>query len=205
MDILEKLFTSGGRVKIMRFFLVNPEEIFTLEEISKTLRLPRSKSKKEINFLKSIGFLAKGAKEVQLFFKKTKKARKKKELGFRLNKFFPYIRQLRSLVSEAPSASRELFLRRFRQLGRGLRLIILSGVFVANKGERTLDVLIVCDNPRKGPVEKILSRIESEMGKELNYALLSTEEYKYRCGMYDKFITEILENDHDVLIDRMNA
>ena len=215
MDVLDKLLGSGARVKVMRFFLKNPEEVFLLPDISKTLRLTKGKVRKEINFLKGIGFLGKGVREVQLMFsakgrlasgRKTKKrSRKKKEAGFRLNSFFPFTRQFHSLLAETSDVSRELLQKRFRRLGKGLRLVLLSGIFVGRPAAEAIDILVVGDNLRRGPVEKILGKIEAELGKELNYALFSTVELKYRMGMYDKFIRDILESEHDKIIDTLGT
>ena len=215
MEILDKLFGSPARVKIMRFFLKNPEEVFLLPDISKTLRLTKGKVRKEINFLKGIGFLGKGVREVQLMFsakggsalgRKTKmRPRKKKEAGFRLNSLFPFIRQFHSLLGETPELSRELLIKRFKRLGKTLRLVVLGGVFVGRTDENAIDVLVVGDNLRRPAVEKVLGKAEAELGKELNYALFSTQEYKYRVSMYDNFVRDILEKEHDVIFDSLNG
>ncbi len=42
------------------------------------------------------------------------------------------------------------------------------------------------------------------MGRELTYAVMTAEEFKYRQGMYDKFVWDILESEHDKLIDTLN-
>jgi hypothetical protein len=204
MDILEKLFSSPSRVKVMRFFLMNPDAVFTVLQVAKTLRVAKNKVRSEFNLLKSIGFLEKGIHETQIVFKTKKKPKKKKEAGAKLNNLFPFLRPLRALIVEANSVSRDLLSKRFRRLGKSLKLVILSGVFVSKPEEGVLDILVVSDSTRKGPVEKILKKIESEIGRELSYSLLSTEEFKYRQGMYDKFIIEIFEREHDVLVDNLN-
>lgn len=215
MEILEKLFSSGARVKMLRFFLMNPEAVFTPAQIAKSCRLTRAKVRQEANLLKAIGFLKKGIRETQIVFparggsasgRKTKRRpRKKREPGFQLHSLFPYLRELRALVVEAASISRELLTRRFKRLGKGIRLVLLSGVFIKSSVPGHIDILVVGDNIKRSKVEKILGKIETELGKELNYALFDTKEFKYRQGMYDRFILDILESEHDILINNQGA
>ena len=202
-ETLDKLFGSAARVKVMRFFLRNPEKVFTLFEVSRTLGLPRARAQKETTFLSSLGFLRKGTKEVEFSFKGKKRLKKKRVPGLFLHSLFPYVRELRSLLVQAVPLSRELLAKRFRRLGRGLKLVILSGIFVKGQGEDKVDVLVVGDTIRKSRVENILGKMEAQLGKELTYAFLSTEEFRYRKGMYDRFVTDILESEHEVLIDNL--
>ncbi|MDP3785229.1 MAG: hypothetical protein Q8R12_04145 [bacterium] len=205
MEILDKLFGSGARVKIMRFFLTNPYDVFTIEDVSRTLRLSKSKVRREIKPLFSMKFLRKGMKETEIISGRTKRLKKRKEPGFAFNNIFPYARELKALLVESLSVSRELLIKRFRRLGRGLKLVLLSGLFTQRPGEGRLDILVVGDNIRKAELEKILGKIEAEIGRELQYASLSTAEFQYRQGMYDKFVRDILESEHDVLIDNLNS
>lgn len=204
-EVLGKLLGSEARVKVMRLFLVNPGEVFTPLKISKSLKLNRAKLRREITLLKSIGFLKRGISETEVFVKSKKRLKKKREPGFHLNNLFPYNRELRALVVDASPISRELVIKRFKRLGRGLRLVVLSGIFINRPDSVGTDVLVVGDNLRRSKVEKIFGKIESEIGKELNYTLFDTEEFKYRQGMYDGFILDIFEREHDVLIDQMGA
>ncbi len=200
---LEKLFSSRARVKIMRFFLTNPDDIFLVAEAAKILRLKRQKAASEIRLLGSIGFLSNGSKEIEIY-RKNKKPKKKKMPGVRLSSLFPYTRAMRLLLIESSSASREKLQKNFAKLGYALKMVVLSGIFSGKSVEGAMDVLIVGD-VRRGAVEKILGKIESEIGHELNYTLFSTEEYKYRKSMYDKFINDIFESDHEELINNLGA
>src|SRR3989344_5824670 len=131
MEILDKLLGSNYRAKIMRFFLMNQGEVFTLEQVSKSSKVLKSRLKKEINLLMSAGFI-----------KKQKKIKKRKEPGFVLNALFPYVREFRALVVDAAPVSRELIIKRFKRLGRGLKLALLSGVFVGKAEVNVPDILV---------------------------------------------------------------
>lgn len=202
-DALEKLIGSQSRIKVLRFFLMNSEGVYTLTEISKLAKIPKQKTRKEINFLLSLGFLKKGIKETE-FISKNKKIKKKREPGFRLFALFPHVRGLQALLLGSPSVSRELIAKRFKELGRGVKFVALSGIFIGDNSGG-LDILVVGDNIRKPKLEKILGKVESEIGKELNYVLFDTSEFKYRQSMYDRFVLDLFDKDHDILIDNLKA
>jgi len=175
----------------MRLFLANPEQILSAINAAKAVKVTRPVARREIKFLKKIGLLKRG--------------RKAREAAFQLNPLFPYIRALRSLIVESASVSRDLLLKRFKGLGRGVKFVALSGSFIGGTEGGELDILAVGDNIRRAKLEKIIGKIESEIGKELKYVLFDTQEFKYRRGMYDRFVMDILNKEHDILIDNLGA
>lgn len=189
-DDLGKLFGSTARVKIIRFFLMNPDRVFALNQISKSSKVSKETTRRELDLLRDINFVKLG--------------RRGKEKTFQLNNLFQYNRALKHLTVESVPISRDLLLRRFRELGRGLKFVALSGIFCGLIGGG-LDILIVGDNIRKGKLEKILGKTESELGREIKYVLFDTKEFKYRHSMYDKFIMDVLDGEHDVLVDSLRA
>ena len=202
---LDKLLGGGARVKLMRFFLQNPYQIYTLDEISRVVKLRNPLLKKEIAFLLGMGLTRKGAKEVEVVQKANTEPRKKKEMGFELSEAFPFVRELRALIVDACPIGRDTLAKRFKALGSKARLVLLSGVFVNDPAPGIPDVFVVLDSTRKTQLQKILRKLESEMGRELTYAVMTAEEFKYRQGMYDKFVWDILESEHDKLIDTLNV
>ena len=63
-----------------------------------------------------------------------------------------------------------------------------------------IDILIVGDNLRKSFIQKTVAILESEMGRELSYALFTVEDFKYRVSMYDKLLRDVFEYPHERLI-----
>ena len=54
---LEKLFGSSARVKMIRLFLSNPENVFSLEDVSRRAKAPMPVAKREISLFKAIGLI----------------------------------------------------------------------------------------------------------------------------------------------------
>lgn len=196
MYVLEKLFGSAARVKLLRFFLLSPEQIFTLKEAAKILKISRRAVLKEIRFLTALGFL------------------RKRQKSFALSQTFPYLLALRNLLVSASPVSRERILKFFKNKGK-IKLLVLGGVFAGDfpalpTGGATdaldsagrLDLLIVGEL-RRGAVERFIKKIEAEVGKELNWTLLSSSEFDHRLSMHDRMLRDLLDYPHEFLINKL--
>jgi len=106
------------------------------------------------------------------------------------------------LILKAAPANRPALQKRISQLG-GVKLAILAGIFINAENSR-VDLLLVGDSIKKPRLNNFLSWLESEVGKELNYVVMSTDEFKYRLDMYDRFIRDILEYPHEKLINKLH-
>ncbi len=203
MEILGKLFGSISRVKLMRLFLFNQDTGFDFSEISGRTKVSRATAKKELFFLLNIKFIKKVKINKEVKNKKGKKIiiKKIKVGGWSLNKNFDYIKSLRDLLIESKFLQRSEILKRFRNTGN-IKLFIISGIFIKDD-ETNIDLLIVGDNLKRGIIEHTLQQIESEIGKELRYGVLETQEFTYRLNMHDKFIRDILDYSHERLIEKI--
>ncbi|OGF63560.1 hypothetical protein A2926_03055 [Candidatus Giovannonibacteria bacterium RIFCSPLOWO2_01_FULL_44_40] len=187
MHVLEKLFGSAARVKLLRLFLLSPEKVFTPKEAAKILKISRRAASKEAKFLKALGFL------------------RKRPNGFTLSQTFPYLLALRNLLVNASPVSREKMLKFFKNKGK-IKLLVLGGVFAGdfaqNVAENRLDLLIVGEL-RRGTVERFVKKIEAEVGKELNWTLLASAEFDHRLSMHDRMLRDLLDYPHEFLINKL--
>ena len=191
MQILEKLFGSAYRVKLLRFFLLSPEKVFTSKEAAKVLKIFSKSAAKEIRFLRSLGFL------------------KKRPKGFMLSQTFPLLLSLRNLLINASPVSREKMLKFFKNKGK-IQLLVLGGVF-ANENLEMADVvathldLLIVGGIKRGAVERFIKKIEAEVGKELNWTLLGQLEFEHRMSMHDKLLRDLFDYPHEFLINKLGA
>jgi len=75
----------------------------------------------------------------------------------------------------------------------------MSGVFL-NYPKGRADLLIVGDELSRAKLKHLLESLEAEVGKEINYSIMGSEEFKYRTDMLDKFIMEFLESPYEEII-----
>ena len=203
MDILAKLFGSPARVKLMRLFLMNTEDVFDKTEMGKRSKISGATLVREVRLLLDVG-LIKPRVVIRMQPKKGGKdgaLEKKKVNGFGLNVSFPYLSALKSLVTEI-ALGKEDVSGRFKNCG-SMKLIIVAGVFIDEQDSR-VDILIVGDKLKKQIIEGVLRRLEAELGKELTYGIMDTMDFEYRFGIYDKFIRDVLDYPHLVVLNKLN-
>ena len=187
-EVLNKLFGSPNKVKLIRFFVSNSDNFFSFEEISGRTKIRNDILRKEIFLLSKINF-----------FKSFKKNGAEK---WSLNPSFLFLKPLKNLILSSMPVSYDELLDKLKKTGR-LKLVILSGALIQEDNDSKIDIMIVGDNIAKGKVNKILKNIESEIGRELSYALMTAQEFHYRLDIRDKFIREILESSHQKILDRL--
>jgi len=189
METLSKLFGNETKVKIMRLFLFNPENVFSTKEITERTKADSSRVRKEMANLQKMGLV------------KRRATKKGNGHGFVMNPKFSYLSPLQNfLVNVEPSNPKEL-IKKIGKLG-SIKVIIVAGVFI-QEPESRLDILIVGDGVKKGSLENTMKILESEIGKELRYAYFTTEDFKYRLSMYDKLTRDILDYPHKKVLNRL--
>ncbi len=186
-EILEQLFDSPAKVKLLKLFLRNPDQAFMLKEIAKRVKSNSSSCRGQIKRLENISLV-------------NSKVRDRKKVYF-VNPDFDFYDELRTLVLKSSPTSKKKILGRLRALGR-VKLVILSGIFINLENSR-VDLLVVGDTIRKKKLSNFLRDLEAEVGREIDYVVLSTEDFNYRYNMFDRFIRDILERPHEKLINRL--
>ena len=199
-DILAKLFGSASRLKIIRLFLHNPEEVFLFGEISRRAKASKSASRREIGLLKGIGLVKSGSKYVEI---KTRDKKGKKIQGWKLNESFPLLNGLKNFVLDAAPIGREKLLKKLQKTGH-IKLVILAGIFGEDDSSR-VDLLAVGDAIKKSALDRVVRDTEAEAGKELIYAVFNTKDFLYRLGMHDKFIRDILDYPHEKIFNKLGV
>lgn len=193
METLAKLFGGQARIRIMRLFLLNNQTNFEINDIVSRSRVTRSNVRKEINTLLAIDFIK------QKTITKEGIRSKKKVIVWALNPLFRYLKSIRDILIDPTLLLQEDLAQRFRQAGK-IKLMIVSGVFIGDSKSRA-DLLIVGDKLKKNVLQQIIKSLEAEIGKELDYVVFDTQEFKYRVEMYDKLVCDIIDLPHEKLID----
>ena len=203
MEILAKLFGSAAKVKIIRLFLFNPKSGYDLQDIIFRAKITIEEARREIKELEKAGLVKR-----RTFYKITRSKEgeskpdpKKKTTGWMLDERFLYLEAMYKFFTTIPPLQNRQILARLARTGK-IKLIIISGFFIQDSNSR-VDLLVVGDNFRQTLFENTIARIESDLGKEVTYVALETEEFNYRLRMYDKLIRDIIDYPHVVVIDKI--
>lgn len=186
-DILQKLFGSTARVKLLRLFLFNPRQSFPLEEIVTRARVTVSEARREVALLRSAGVV--------------EPSHRGKVTRYAANLEFPYLLALQSLLLNAPARGEEIA-GRLRGVG-AIKLIVIGGIFLG-EWENSIDLFIVGDRFKEKKLRDRLRVLESEIGKELRFAFLSSEEFFYRLNMNDRLVRDTFDYPHRIILDRLD-
>lgn len=183
---LENLFSSTHKLGIIKFFIRNREDFFNGADIAKLLGIRKNVFDKEAKRLAADDFL------------KCKKSGR--ENLYALNEKFYLTGELKNLIDKAVSIPEKDLIVGLKKIGK-VQLAVISGIFI-NREDSRADMMVVGKiSPKK--LDKFVKSIESKIGKELNFAVMTTEELKYRYKMFDRFVHDILELPHKKLISKI--
>jgi hypothetical protein len=189
-DPLEKLFGSQARVKLLRLFLFNSRHAFTIPEAAQRARTKEREARREITLFTKAGLI-----------KKVRRPARARGARFTLNDEFEYRTVLQRLLLNAHERGADIY-DAIRASG-AIKLLILSGIFT-DEWEGRLDLFIVGDRVQERKLRERIRRLESEIGKELRYTLLSSEDFLYRLNMNDHLVRDVLDYPHRIVADRLN-
>lgn len=203
MELLARLLGGTDRVKMMRLFLHNGDNIISLHDISEKTKSKSLLIKKELTALLAMGFIEKKKSKTYVSVGVGKKSvsKVKEIIGFKLNPDFPHIQALKDLLFDFQSLDKKDLALRFKLIGR-IKLFIVSGVFIGETKSR-VDILIVGDSIKRPKAEKVMELLSAELGREVIYSIMDIEEYEYRYKMYDKFLRDIVDMPHETVIDKI--
>lgn len=198
-DPLAILFGSVARVRLLRFFLFNPSKEFTFDDISRRAKLVRRTARTEISALEKAGVIVKRTLYVPI----DGKTKKMKVLGYALNKNFQELQALQTFLFETAPIDGKQLVSHLKKAGP-IDLLVVAGVFV-REFEQPLDVLIVMKKFSESKIENAIRALESEIGMEIRYAVLTSENLLYRLSMNDRLTRELFDYKHQILIDKINV
>jgi hypothetical protein len=189
MDYLEKIFGGAPRVKLMRLFLFNETTAFLPNEVFARTKIEASRARKELTFLLKAGMVK-------------KVTRSNGKIVWCINEKFPYLVEFQRLLLQTSLITPQSIIKKLSKIGK-LKLVVLSGLFKEQADSR-LDILIVADNAKKASTDSIMSNIEAEVGKEIRFAVLNSTDLKYRLGVGDRLVRDVLDYPHEVVLDKLN-
>lgn len=193
--MIDALFGSKTRVKLLHLFLNNPGKSFYVREITRLIDEQINSVRRELSNMLTVGIITSDSADNKLYYE--------------VNQRYDYYVPFRAIFADEhiEAAGEKVQAEdRWHDLIKelpGVRVAVLAGVLV--KGSTSsVDLLLVGDTPA-AKVKSAIKQVEKIEGRELNYSTISYDEFYYRLSVRDKFITEILNGKHAVLIDADNV
>ncbi len=194
--MIDALFGSKTRVKLLNLFFNNPGKEFYVREITRIIDEQVNSVRRELSNMQSANIV-----------KSTMKDRK---LYYEVNQRHKYYVPLRAIFSGTEIkedvalavGSADNWEARIEPVKNDIKLFIISGVLVDGSNSVT-DMLIVGDNGNR-QLSKWAAKIEKDESRELNYTIMSPEELYYRVSLKDKFLAGITESRNRIIVDTDN-
>ena len=189
MDPLARLFGTPTRLKLLRLFLFNDDLAFPVADATFRAKAPKDVAKKEIALLLACGVI--------------RKKLGKQGAAYAADKRFEHYEELKTFLRMTTDVSDSYILTALKKAGT-LRLVTLSGLFTGAI-ESKIDILIVGDKLEEKPLANAIHALEAELGRELRYATFSTEQFRYRLGVYDRLLRDLFDYPNRTVVDKLGV
>ena len=201
--MLEKLFGSKTRVKILKLFLIHPLEKYYIRQLSRDLKLQLNSVRRELENLENFGILTSDAKEIGVQSAAEsggEPATGQEKKYYRANPNFVLFDEIKALIVKAQILYEKDFVRKLQAIGK-IKLLVLTGIFV-NNSNSLIDILLV-GKVNKIKFVKLIKELEIELGREINFTIFNPQEFKYRRDITDIFLYGILEGRKLIIINEV--
>lgn len=181
---LSEILETKYEAEVLSFFLLAPPRAFYIEEISKRLEIPLIRLEEILEKMVENG-------QMKVFSKKSKKY-----YSLRAD-YTPFPQLKQALIKNKLNYQDELYTA-VPKIGT-ISGCFLSGIF-CSRPELPVDILIV-GKVNEAKLNEFLEACEKLMGQELNYSVMTEEEFIVRRDTFDKFIKDIFDYPHLTVID----
>lgn len=195
--MIDQLFGSKTRVKLLYLFLSNPNRSFFVREITRKVDEQINSVRRELGNLLSIGIITSEKSDNKLYYE--------------VNQKFEHYDALRMLFGKkskgATKAIQEVdekdeddsLAGRIAKLGT-VSAAVLSRSFTRDM-RSPVDLLIV-GSVNKTKLKKLVADLEKEEGREIMYSAITEEDFDYRRDINDRFLSDVLGAKKTVLINK---
>ena len=192
--MVEQLFGSKTRVKLLQLFYSNPNRSFYVREITRKIDEQINSVRRELANLLSIGIISSETNNNRLYYE--------------VNQDYEYFDPLSTIFGnkvisqdKKPTAAEDKETNSIKLIGN-VELAIFTGHFTRDESSG-VDILIVGDvNPTQ--LTKYVNELEKQENKDLRYTVMSPDDFRYRQEVNDRFVTMVLNSKKQVVADKNN-
>ena len=176
---------SKARQRLLAFYFTNPAARLHLRDLAGRLSIDPSNLSKELGRLEGEGL-----------FRSEVSGRQK---YFQLNREYTLFDEVRSIVAKTIGAV-PLLAQSLKEI-KGIEEAYLYGSFAHNQQDAVSDIdLFVIGAPRGEAVAEAVRKLERQLGREVNYTVLTRKEFDSRRTRKDAFLENVWRNKRVPLI-----
>jgi predicted transcriptional regulator len=193
--MLEQLFGSNTRSRLLNLFLRNPDKSFFVRELTRRIKSQINSVRRELNNLESMGLLTSYAEDGG------ESGRKRLKKFYKVDTDFVLYQELRALILKSQLLLQRDLKRKISDAGT-VSYLALTGSFLGRQ-DMPVDMFIV-GRINSDKLSRLIKRFEKSLGTEINYSVMTVKEFNYRRQITDKFLFSILESPKIVLMDKID-
>ncbi len=183
--MFEDLITSKSRVKLLHVFLANPAEMYHVRELVRRTGDEINAVRRELAYLEKRGILTREPRANRVYYS--------------LSKNYPFYYDLLRLGAKSVGLGLGILKNRAK-LGK-IKYALFSGRFVRRVDKNPEDVDVMLVGTVVLPELALLIREEEKrLNSEINYTVMSEEEFDFRKKRRDPFILSILSGSKIMLL-----
>ncbi|MBI5452121.1 hypothetical protein HY945_01540 [Candidatus Gottesmanbacteria bacterium] len=183
--MLADLIISRVRVKILQLFFLNPGKIFHVREIVRRTDEEINAVRRELLHLDKAGLFSKERRANRLFYN--------------LRRDYPLYYDILDLVFKTSGLGGDILKNKVK-LGK-IKFAMISGKYARGLSRETNNVdLLVIGKVVLPELSQLVRQEEVKREKEINYTVMSEEEFDFRKKRRDPFVLDILRGSRIMLI-----
>ena len=198
--MVEQLFGSKTRVKLLRLFYSNPNRSFYVREITRKIDEQINSVRRELSNLLSVGIISSDTTNNRLYYEVNQDF----EYFQPLTEIFGSTETVKEVNAEDPKVVSNVKkvdpeVSDLNALGN-VELAFYTGQFTRDESSG-IDMLIVGDvNQTK--IQKYMKDLEEKEKKDIRYSVMTSADFAYRQQVKDRFIANVLASKKQILIDK---
>jgi hypothetical protein len=193
--MVEQLFGSKTRVKLLQLFYSSPNRSFYVREITRKIDEQINSVRRELSNLLNIGIITSENTNNRLYYEVNQKFEYYKPLqeifGGGVKKPTPKKAAADTDVDQPAESD-------LKTIGH-VDLALLTGQFTRDE-TAGVDLLVVGDVNRNA-LKKYVDQLEAQEGKSIRYAVMTLSDFQYRQGIKDRFAVGVERAKKQVLVD----
>ncbi len=177
MNSMQDFMISKTRIKMMELFFTKPGEMYYVREITRATKEEINAVRRELDRMLGYGLL--------------KSEHRGNRLYYFLNPRYVFYQELQQMVAKSTGLGRKL--RKLQHKLGTLAFVMFSAKFVQGKRPRQDEVdLLIIGEVVLPELQALIKEEEEKIGREINYAVFSEEEFTFRKTRRDPFVMDIL-------------
>jgi len=192
--MIEQLFGSKTRVKLLQLFFGNTNRSFYVREITRKIDEQINSVRRELANLLSIGIIKSNTSNNKLYYEVDQKY----QYYDPLNAIFGIEskRKTKPTPGKMQKPDNPIF-----TIGN-IELAIYTGIFTKDETSG-VDILIV-GNTNPTQLSKFIADLEAQELKEIRYVIMSLDEFNYRKQINDRFVSLVIDSKKQIVVDKNN-